>query len=103
MDIRVEVTPSAGEYELLRRPSPPGTFLCRADATVPGAKHALHIDDLYVTAGQRLVKRTAEGATTLELAASITAAGDRAETLVTILRDGTPVHRTRSSMALARR
>jgi hypothetical protein len=99
-DIRVEVFPSTMEpIQLLDRPTPE-SFTCRAMVFQPGTNKGWVVQELTVGPGGRETTSNDVAGMTFTFAAAINKESTRADTLLTITRDGRVLSRNRVSSLL---
>lgn len=95
LEIRTTIRPvSEDPIQMLARPAP-GSYRCRARISEPGSRQVLGTPDIVIAPGETGETTTRLGPLTVIFRARIIDR-HRAETLVTVMRDGALVSRQRS-------
>lgn len=103
LELSTSVMPvSRDAYQLLKRPAP-GMYRCSVRVQeAPGSQRVWGPEEIVVQAGQTGETTTAHDGMTLQFRAGVAKAGDRADTIVTISRNGKVVTRQSSTVWLER-
>ena len=103
LEVSVSILPIEQDmYRLLVRPRP-GMYRCSARIhDEPGSNRVLGVPDIVIGPGDSGVETADFGNLHVEFRAKISAARDRAETAVTITREGRVINRQRSVVWLQR-